>query len=82
MKRHLLALLLAMTMLFTLTACGSKNEETPEDEPAVEGQAPLPEEEDVVIESEVVDPRLTCPLRLWKRSSPLWRCPRLSPKWK
>ena len=61
MNKRLIALLLAMSLMLTLVACGSKNEETTEDEPAVEEEAPLPEEEDVVIESEVVDPEADVP---------------------
>lgn len=61
MNKRLIALLLAMSLMLTLVACGSKNEETTEEEPAVEEEAPLPEEEDVVIESEVVDPEADVP---------------------
>ena len=61
MNKRLIALLLAMSLMLTLVACGNKNEETTEDEPAVEEEAPLPEEEDVVIESEVVDPEADVP---------------------
>ena len=61
MNKRLIALLLAMSLMLTLVACGNKTEETPEDEPAVEEEAPLPEEEDVVIESEVVDPEADVP---------------------
>ena len=61
MNKRLIALLLAMCLMLTLVACGNKTEETPEDEPAVEEEAPLPEEEDVVIESEVVDPEADVP---------------------
>ena len=61
MMKRLFALLLAMSLMLTLVACGSKTEETPENEPAVEEEAPLPEEEDVVIESEVVDPEADVP---------------------
>lgn len=61
MTKRLIALLLAMSLMLTLAACGSKTEETPNDEPAVEEEAPLPEEEDIVIESEVVDPEADVP---------------------
>ena len=61
MTKRLIALLLAMCLMLSLAACGSKNEETTTDEPAVEEEAPLPEEEDVVIESEVVDPEADVP---------------------
>ena len=61
MTKRLIALLLAMCLMLTLVACGSKNEETTEQEPTVEEEAPLPEEEDVVIESEVVDPEADVP---------------------
>ena len=61
MTKRLIALLLAICLMLTLVACGSKNEETTEQEPAVEEEAPLPEEEDVVIESEVVDPEVDVP---------------------
>lgn len=61
MTKRLIALLLAMCLMLTLSACGSKTEEAPEEEPAVEEEAPLPEEEDVVIESEVVDPEADVP---------------------
>ena len=59
--KKLLALLLALTMILTLAACGKKTEETPEQDPAVEEEAPLPEEEDVVIEPEVADPEENVP---------------------
>lgn len=61
MTKRLIALLLALCLVLCLAACGSKTEETPEEEPAVEEEAPLPEEEDVVIESEVVDPEADVP---------------------
>ena len=61
MTKRLIALLLALCLILSLAACGSKNEETTTEEPAVEEEAPLPEEEDVVIESEVVDPEVDVP---------------------
>ena len=59
--KKFISLVLCAVMVLTLVACGSKTEETPENEPAVEEEAPLPEEEDVVIESEVVDPEADVP---------------------
>ena len=61
MNKRLIALLLAMSLMLTLVACGNKTEETPEEDAVVEEEAPLPEEEDVVIESEVVDPEADVP---------------------
>ena len=61
MMKRLIALLLALCLILSLDACGSKTEEAPENEPAMEEEAPLPEEEDVVIESEVVDPEADVP---------------------
>ena len=59
MSKRLIALLLAMSLMLTLVACGSKTEEAPEEETIVEEET-MPEE-DVVIESEVVDPDVDVP---------------------
>ena len=53
--KKLIAMLLCLTMVLSLAACGTKEEAPVVDEPAVEEtpvveEAPLPEEEDVVIE--------------------------------
>ena len=70
MMKRLFALLLAMSLVLSLAACGSKTEETPENEPAVEEEAPLPEEENVVIESEVVDPDAGVPAEPVEEAQP------------
>ena len=75
MTKRLIALLLAMCLMMTLVACGSKTEETPEDEPAVEEEAPLPEEDDVVIESEVVDPEADVPAASEEEDQPAVEMP-------
>ena len=59
MNKRLIALLLAMRLMLTLAACGSKTEEAPEEDAVVEEET-MPEE-DVVIESEVVDPDVDVP---------------------
>lgn len=59
MNKRLIALLLAMSLMLSLAACGSKTEEAPEEEPTVEEET-MPEE-DVVIEPEVVDPEADVP---------------------
>ena len=59
MNKKLIALLLIAAMILSLTACGKKEEtKNPEAEtPAVpEAETPVPEEDDVVIEQEEVDP--------------------------
>ena len=75
MTKRLIALLLAMCLMLSLAACGSKNEETTTDEPAVEEEAPLPEEEDVVIESEVVDPEADVPAQPEEEEQPAVEMP-------
>ena len=54
MCKRLIALLLAMCLLLTLVACGSKTEEAPEEEPAVE-EGTIPEDEAVTGEDVIVD---------------------------
>ena len=75
MTKRLIALLLAMCLMLSLAACGSKNEETTTDEPAVEEEAPLPEEENVVIESEVVDPEADVPAASEEEQEPAVEMP-------
>ena len=76
MKR-LLSLLLALCLILSLAACGSKNEETTTEEPTVEEEAPLPEEEDVVIESEVVDPDVDVPAQPEEEEQPAVEMPKV-----
>ena len=75
MTKRLIALLLALCLILSLAACGSKNEETTTEEPAVEEEAPLPEEEDVVIESEVVDPEADVPAQPEEEEQPAVEMP-------
>ena len=75
MTKRLIALLMALCLILSLAACGSKNEETTTEEPAVEEEAPLPEEEDVVIESEVVDPEADVPAQPEEEEQPAVEMP-------
>ena len=75
MTKRLIALLMALCLILSLAACGSKNEETTTEEPAVEEEAPLPEEEDVVIESEVVDPEADVPAQPEEEDQPAVEMP-------
>ena len=65
--KKLIALLLVLTMILSLAACGKKEEpvapETPEEETEVpEAEVPVdPEVEDIVIEQEPVDPEADMP---------------------
>ena len=77
MTKRLIALLLALCLILSLAACGSKNEETTTEEPAVEEEAPLPEEEDVVIESEVVDPDVDVPAQPEEEEQPAVEMPKV-----
>ena len=77
MTKRLIALLLALCLILSLAACGSKNEETTTEEPAVEEEAPLPEEEDVVIESEVVDPEADVPAQPEEEEQPAVEMPKV-----
>ena len=54
MNKRLIALLLAMSLMLTLVACGSKAEEAPEEEPTVEEET-MPEDEAVTGEDVIVD---------------------------
>ena len=77
MTKRLIALLLALCLILSLAACGSKNEETTTEEPTVEEEAPLPEEEDVVIESEVVDPDVDVPAQPEEEEQPAVEMPKV-----
>ena len=77
MTKRLIALLLALCLILSLAACGSKNEETTTEEPTVEEEAPLPEEKDVVIESEVVDPDVDVPAQPEEEEQPAVEMPKV-----